>query len=160
MKHSPSCQMAPCPCRCNDVLPYKRDCILQKRLIILRSLLSVATPYEWGVLHIWMSHFTHKNKACHTYQEGLSHIWESYVTHMNGFIYMQVKMIIRSTQVCHDVQFVFLISFLMAGASAIWTLIVSGAKTHTHSILRSNLTRTPFYAVIPRARSVPGVLVT
>jgi len=26
--------------------PYKRDCILQKRPTILRSLLSIATPYD------------------------------------------------------------------------------------------------------------------
>ena len=33
--------------------PYKRDCILQKRPIILRSLLIVATPYaRYSLLHL------------------------------------------------------------------------------------------------------------
>jgi len=33
--------------------PYKRDCILQERFFILRSLLIVATPY---VIHMWLIH--------------------------------------------------------------------------------------------------------
>ena len=48
--------------------PYKRDDFLQKRPIILRSLLTVATPYEhmWVHVrvyaHIRMSHGTHINQ--------------------------------------------------------------------------------------------------
>ena len=33
--------------------PYKRDCILEKRPIFLRSLLIVATPYEYVLAHMW-----------------------------------------------------------------------------------------------------------
>ena len=40
----------------NDKEPYKRDYILQKRPIILRSLLIVATPYEWHTQHLWVVH--------------------------------------------------------------------------------------------------------
>ena len=48
--------------------PYKRDCILQKRLMILSSLLTVATPYhaEWVPSCIWVSHVTYLKASCHT----------------------------------------------------------------------------------------------
>ena len=49
--------------------PYKRDYILQKRPIILRSLLIVATPYM--------------NAGCHTYAIGMLQIRLGHVTHMS-----------------------------------------------------------------------------
>ena len=49
--------------------PYKRDCILQKRPMILRNLLIVATPYirgEWA--DIWESQFaTHSQTSAHSH---------------------------------------------------------------------------------------------
>jgi len=42
--------------------PYKRDDILRKRPMILRSLLIVATPY-----YNYMSHVTRMNESCHLY---------------------------------------------------------------------------------------------
>jgi len=68
--------------------PYKRDDILQKRPIILRSLLIVATPYvshiwSFRVTHMWMSLSltfewvgSHKNVA--------RHIWMSHVTYTSN----------------------------------------------------------------------------
>ena len=67
--------------------PYKRDDILQKRPIILRSLLIVATPYEyahlrphtyvilpckmlqclWQSATHWMRPVTYMNESCHAY---------------------------------------------------------------------------------------------
>jgi len=35
--------------------PYKRDAVLQKRLIILSILLTVATPYRVLVAEVWFS---------------------------------------------------------------------------------------------------------
>ena len=76
--------------------------LLQKRPIILRSLLIVATPYEssqtceanttqskkknqmsrvteeWFMSHMWMSHVRHMNESCHTYEWVMSHIWMSH----------------------------------------------------------------------------------
>jgi len=42
--------------------PYKRDYILQKRLIFSRSLLIIATPYEYMNISMWM--------ACFLYSRG------------------------------------------------------------------------------------------
>jgi len=82
-------------------VPYKRDDILQKRPIILRSLLILATPYEyrrrlfpqhthdgpfvclWHMCHIWMSHVTHMNESCHTYEWVMSHIEICRPIHIN-----------------------------------------------------------------------------
>jgi len=74
--------------------PYKRDYILQKRPIILRSLLIVATPpyegYRW--LTSWVSYeFMNQSwvnesvmsESCHTHEWSISHIWMSHVAHMN-----------------------------------------------------------------------------
>ena len=53
--------------------PYKRDDILQKRPIFLRSLLTIATPYPSHVSyvsvlsHVSMSHVTHINESRPTY---------------------------------------------------------------------------------------------
>jgi len=33
--------------------------------------------------HIWMSHVTRVNEACHTYEWAMSHIWMNHATHMN-----------------------------------------------------------------------------
>ena len=79
--------------------PYKRDDILQKRPIILRRLLIVATPYKWmrhftydqihsnfrhvGCYLIWRSHFTRMHESGHTYEWGMSHVWMCHVTLMN-----------------------------------------------------------------------------
>jgi len=60
--------------------PWKRDYILQKRPITLRSLLIVATPYR-----IWTSRFTHASVMLHLNES--CHIWISHVTfesHTNG----------------------------------------------------------------------------
>ena len=48
--------------------PYKRDYILQKRPIISRSLLIVATPYAHVLVisHIRMGRVTCMNEPCHT----------------------------------------------------------------------------------------------
>jgi len=43
--------------------------LLQKRPIILRSLLVIATSYEWDVLHIPMSHDIHQHAHTHTLQK-------------------------------------------------------------------------------------------
>jgi len=44
--------------------PYKRDYILQKSPMILRSLLIIATPYEtWRIIHIWSQY----SGMVHTY---------------------------------------------------------------------------------------------
>ena len=59
--------------------PCKRDDILQKRLVILRSILIVATPYEKVVSGIWMSHVTHMNESCHTYEWVMSYTWRNYI---------------------------------------------------------------------------------
>jgi len=61
--------------------------LLQKRPIILRSLLIVATLYEWIVSHIWTSHDT-----CEC---DMSLSWMSNVTHMK-------KWLIR--WMCHNTQ--------------------------------------------------------
>ena len=91
--------------------PYKRDDILQKRPIFLRSLLIVATPYEifwmtnmyhhnesghwcnaygsvislygWVMSHIWMRCVTHMNASCHVYGWVMSHTCMRCVTHMD-----------------------------------------------------------------------------
>ena len=39
--------------------------------------------YAWAMLHVWMSHVTHMNESCPTYEGVMSHIWRSHVTHMN-----------------------------------------------------------------------------
>jgi len=90
--------------------PYERDDILQKRPIILRSLLTNGTirmmeeachtykwftshvthsnesrhMSEWVMSHIWMSHVTQMNESRHTYECVMSHIWMRHVTHMNA----------------------------------------------------------------------------
>ena len=60
--------------------PYKKDFVLQKRSIILRSLLIVATPYGWVLCHlyecVWMSYVT----DIHGYGSVLSRSWISHVT--------------------------------------------------------------------------------
>ena len=43
--------------------------------MIVRSLLIVATPYQWAMSHIPMSHVSHTNESCLTYQWVTSHIW-------------------------------------------------------------------------------------
>jgi len=66
--------------------PYKRDDILQKRPIILRNLLIVATPYpdlvacvyiyvsvclctrECGCMGMWVRYVTHVDVPCHMYE--------------------------------------------------------------------------------------------
>jgi len=66
--------------------PYKRDDILQKRPIFLRSLLIVATPYpdlvacvymnvslclctcECGCMRMWVCYVTHVDVACYMYE--------------------------------------------------------------------------------------------
>ena len=55
--------------------PYKKDYILQKRPIILRSLLIVATPYQRVMLHIWTGLVIHMNEFCHAHEHVISHIW-------------------------------------------------------------------------------------
>jgi len=46
--------------------PYKKDCILQKRPIILRSLLIVATTYPWALKrHLW--HFSKISQRPYTW---------------------------------------------------------------------------------------------
>ena len=52
--------------------PYKRDDILQKRPIILRSLLTVATPYDWGICVTWRSHVCDMAFICVTW---LPYVW-------------------------------------------------------------------------------------
>ena len=76
--------------------PYKRDCILQKRLIILSSLLTVATPH-----HIWRSSVSHVTESCnvtlnklrlteqvvsHIWQNNLCHTYGSHISHSTSFV--------------------------------------------------------------------------
>jgi len=66
--------------------PYKRDCDLQKRLIILSSLLTVATPH-----HIWRSSVSHVTESCNVTlnklrltEQVVSHIWQNNLCHTYG----------------------------------------------------------------------------
>jgi len=55
--------------------PYKRDYILHKRLVILKSLLIVATPYQW---HEWVMstrcRASYKRYVCVMCVSGVSHV--------------------------------------------------------------------------------------
>jgi len=72
--------------------PYKRDYILQKKLIILRSLLIIATPYwDMSVIcrevlrqlsHMWMSHVARVNESS-LYEWVTSHVWMSHASSVN-----------------------------------------------------------------------------
>jgi len=86
--------------------------LLQKRPIILRSLLIVATPYHVDS-HVWfiantrtrtshathwnqlyqqrMSPVTHMNESRHTHEWVMSHTWMSHVTHMNESCHTQAR---------------------------------------------------------------------
>jgi len=46
--------------------PYKRDYILQKRPMVLRSLLIVATPYVYMYLYAWYNMYTPASSRSHT----------------------------------------------------------------------------------------------
>jgi len=96
--------------------PYKRDYILQKRPMILRSLLIVATPYEGFVsqvseiyesCHIWMNEACHiwMNEACHIWMNEACHIWMNEACHiwMNaaGHIWMNEACHIWMNEACH-----------------------------------------------------------
>jgi len=71
--------------------PYKREDILQKRPIILRSLLIVATPYEWAawVLRIWhelaVSRVTYES-CCIWVMSHMSHVTDEWVTRLVSFV--------------------------------------------------------------------------
>jgi len=68
--------------------PYQRDDVLPKRRIIWRSLLTVATPYQWVLSHINETHqiiqqqictceerrTTDMSESCHTYERVMLHI--------------------------------------------------------------------------------------
>ena len=60
--------------------PYKRDCILQKRPIILRSLLTQATPYlviyavTWNLDRNWES-FIYGTRLTHMYRKTHLCVW-------------------------------------------------------------------------------------
>ena len=48
----------------------------------------LSLAYEWVMSHIWMSHVSHRNKACltyecHTYEWVMSNMWMSHVKHVN-----------------------------------------------------------------------------
>jgi len=44
---------------------------------------SCHTDEGWFMPHIWMSHITHINEACHTYECGMSHIWMRHISYKN-----------------------------------------------------------------------------
>ena len=90
-----------------ECLFYKA--LLQKRHIILRSLLIVATPYaymyvyKWVESHTWMtdvelptwvSQVIHMNESCHTYKCVMSHIW---MCHATVCTFLQERAISRRT---------------------------------------------------------------
>jgi len=75
--------------------------LLQKRPIIWKSQLIVATSYAWVMSYVWISHVTHMdeschpyecvlymNESCHTKEWVLSHIWMSHIIHMSGVTHM------------------------------------------------------------------------
>jgi len=66
--------------------PCTRDCILQKRPMIVKSLLIVATPYP--LYHTYMNHVTHMNESCHTHEWVMSHVWSRHVTHIRYITHM------------------------------------------------------------------------
>jgi len=64
---------------------YRLFCraLLQKRPVILRSLLVEATPYVCVcVCILWMSLVTHKNESRYTYKWVTSHMWMSHVKYV------------------------------------------------------------------------------
>ena len=89
--------------------PYKRDDILHKRPMILRSLLLVATPYS-VTSHTWMSHVTHihtrtrcwvpnaaqsPDESCRTCERVMSPTWKSHLALMNEPYYVQGHVMTR-----------------------------------------------------------------
>jgi len=67
--------------------PYKRDDILQKRPIILRSLLIVATPYVSWLVHIWQDPFIRSSRVsgCRHLCQHLPHPYVSSLIHMRHY---------------------------------------------------------------------------
>jgi len=67
--------------------PYKRDYILQKRPIDLRSLLFVATPYSRNIQHTFKTHPTHIQNTSMPHsrhiQHTFKHTFKTYSRHLH-----------------------------------------------------------------------------
>jgi len=69
--------------------PYKKDDILQKRPIILRSLHKYIHSYELCVSHLWIDHVSRMNGSCVTYEWSChTCVWVENVTHMNSCVFI------------------------------------------------------------------------
>ena len=92
--------------------------LLQKRPIIVRSLLIVATPYPiaclrhvtrmnesshtytWVMSGVRMCHVTYMNASCHTYECDMSHIWMWHVSSMGAPCYAHAWVMSHTNESC------------------------------------------------------------
>jgi len=103
--------------------------------------------------HIWMSHFTHINEACHTYEWVMSHIWMSQGTHQHSIVLRRIKLVTQINKCCPtDANITWRLSFFPQTIQAC-RIGVSHVTHKRHVTHISNMSHVRISCVTPKQKT-------